>query len=213
MTLKTLVVGPFQVNCYLYWDEASKDAVIIDPGAEPSRIITAISDAGIVPRAILLTHGHGDHIAAVADIKEHYEIPLYIGRGEEGLLANPSANVSALFNEPIIAPPADFLLDDEQPIEIGGVTLRVLKTPGHSPGGVCYLDETRGILFCGDTLFFGSVGRTDFPGCSHETLINSINEKIMKLPDKIKCYPGHGPDTTVGGERINNPFLRGDYFV
>lgn len=213
MTLKTLVVGPFQVNCYLYWDETSGNGIIIDPGAEPSRIFAAISEAEMVPKAILLTHGHGDHIAAVATVKDRYDIPLYIGRGEEELLANPSANVSALFADPIVAPPADFLLDDEQLIEFGALALRVLKTPGHSPGGVCYLDETYGILFCGDTLFYGSIGRTDFPGCSHETLIRSINEKIMKLPDKIVCYPGHGPDTTVGGERVNNPFLRGDYFV
>ena len=213
MMLKTLVVGPFQVNCYLYFDEASSDTVIIDPGAEDDRIIEQVTEANLKPRAILLTHGHGDHIAAVAAIKDHFQIPLYIGRGEEELLANPSANVSALFANPIVAPPADHLLDDEQMVSAGNISLKVLSTPGHSPGGVCYLDETLGFLFCGDTLFYGSVGRTDFPGCSHERLIASINDKIMKLPDNIVCYPGHGPETTVGSERTNNPFLRGDYFV
>ncbi len=213
MMLKTLVVGPFQVNCYLYFDEASSDTVIIDPGAEDDRIIEQITEANLEPRAILLTHGHGDHIAAVAAVKDKYQIPLYIGRGEEELLANPSANVSALFANPIVAPPADHLLDDEQMLTAGTISLRVLKTPGHSPGGVCYLDETQGFLFCGDTLFYGSVGRTDFPGCSHESLIASINDKILKLPDSVVCYPGHGPETTVGAERTNNPFLRGDYFV
>jgi len=213
MTLKTLVVGPFQVNCYLYSDESSADTVIIDPGAEQERIIAEIGRAGLTVRAILLTHGHGDHIAGVAGVKNHFQVPLCIGRGEEELLANPSANVSALFADPIVAPPADVLLDDEQILELGTVSFRVLRTPGHSPGGVCYLDETQGILFCGDTLFYGSIGRTDFPGCSHQTLIHSINEKILKLPDGIICYPGHGPETTVGAERVNNPFLRGDYFV
>ncbi len=213
MILKTLVVGPFQVNCYLYWDKASSDAVIIDPGAEDDRIIGQITQANLEPKAILLTHGHGDHIAAVAAIKDHFQIPLYIGRGEEELLANPSANVSALFDNPIVAPPADHLLDDEQMVSAGSISLKVLSTPGHSPGGVCFLDETQGFLFCGDTLFYGSVGRTDFPGCSHERLIASINDKILNLPDNVVCYPGHGPETTVGAERVNNPFLRGDYFV
>ncbi|MEE8578257.1 MAG: MBL fold metallo-hydrolase, partial [candidate division Zixibacteria bacterium] len=161
MTLKTLVVGPFQVNCYLYSDESSADTVIIDPGAEQDRIIAEIDQAGLTVRAILLTHGHGDHIAGVEGVKNHFKVPLYIGRGEEELLANPSANVSALFADPIVAPPADVLLDDEQIIEVGTVSLRVLSTPGHSPGGVCYLDESQGILFCGDTLFYGSIGRTD----------------------------------------------------
>jgi hydroxyacylglutathione hydrolase len=213
MILKTLVVGPFQVNCYLYWDETSSDTVIIDPGAEDDRIIEQITQANLEPKAILLTHGHGDHIAAVAAVKDRYQIPLYIGRGEEELLANPSANVSELFANPIVAPPADHLLDDEQLLTAGTISLRVLKTPGHSPGGVCYFDETQGFLFCGDTLFYGSVGRTDFPGCSHERLIASIDDKILKLPDNVVCYPGHGPETTVGAERVNNPFLRGDYFV
>lgn len=197
----------------MYWDEATRDGVIIDPGAEENLIFRQVSDSNMVPRAILLTHGHADHIAAVAAVKDKYRIPLYIGRGEETLLANPSANVSAFFADPIVAPPADFLLDDEQLVELGTLSLRVLATPGHSPGGICYLDETAGLLFCGDTLFYGSIGRTDFPGCSHKALIDSINDKILKLPDKTVCYPGHGPETTVGGERANNPFLRGDYFV
>jgi glyoxylase-like metal-dependent hydrolase (beta-lactamase superfamily II) len=213
MRLETLVVGPFEVNCYLYFDEETNKGLIIDPGADQKMIFEAVDRLGFLPKAILLTHGHGDHIAAVADVKEKYDLPLYIGDGEEALLANPSANVSAMIGMPIVAPPPDELVKDEEVVTIGSIKLRVLATPGHSPGGVCYLDETEGYLFCGDTLFHGSIGRTDFPGCSTERLLDSIDKKIMSLPDTIVCYPGHGPKTTVGGERINNPFLTGRYFV
>jgi len=213
MKTKTLELGPFAVNCYLFWDENSSDGVIIDPGADPDRIFDEVTSAGFTPLAILLTHGHGDHIAAVIDVKGKYDIPLYIGEGEKDLLANPSANVSALFGQPITSPPPDFVVKDEEIINVGTICLKVLFTPGHSPGGVCYLDESEGLLFCGDTLFYGSIGRTDLPGCSHKQLIESIEEKIMKLPDNIVCYPGHGPQTTVGAERTNNPFLTGRYFV
>lgn len=213
MRLETLVVGPFEVNCYLYWDEETKEGVIIDPGAEQGKIFEAVTRFGFEPKAILLTHGHGDHIAAVATVKEKYEIPLYVGDGEEELLASSSANVSAMIGMPIVAPPPDELLKDEEVLTIGSIKLRVLATPGHSPGGVCYLDETEGNLFCGDTLFHGSIGRTDFPGCSAEQLLDSIDKKIMSLPDSIICFPGHGPKTTVGAERVNNPFLTGRYFA
>lgn len=213
MKLQTLVVGAFQVNCYLYWDESSREGIIIDPGDEETRIFGAVREAGFTPKAILLTHGHVDHIAAVEPVKTEYSIPVYIGKGEETLLRNPSENVSELIGHPITAPEPDHLVADEEIVIAGPVSLKVLATPGHSPGGVCYLDESEGILFCGDTLFWGSVGRTDFPGCSHEQLIESITKKILPLPDAIVCEPGHGPATTVGGERVNNPFLSGGRFA
>lgn len=213
MKVQTITVGPFQVNCYLVWDEESGDGVIIDPGAEAGTIIAKVKESGCTPKAILLTHGHGDHIAAVAEIKDEYHLPLYIGKGEEELLENPSANVSAMFSQPIVAPPADKLLGDEEIVSAGTMQLKTFSTPGHSPGGVCYLHERRAILFCGDTLFQGSIGRTDFPGCSHSKLINSIETKILTLPDEVVCFPGHGPATTVGAERTGNPFLTGRYFA
>ncbi|MDH3891011.1 MAG: MBL fold metallo-hydrolase [candidate division Zixibacteria bacterium] len=213
MKLETLVVGPFEVNCYLYYNEQNGDGVIIDPGADQNRIANTIEQAGITPKAILLTHGHGDHIAAVEAVKNQYDLPLYIGAGEEELLRNPSANVSALVGHPIVAPDPDVVLADEQVITVGSITLRVLATPGHSPGGICYLDERHNRLFCGDTLFYGSIGRTDLPGGSTEVLLESIRVKILTLPDQIVCLPGHGPQTTVGAERVNNPFLVGDYLA
>ena len=213
MKLETLVVGPYEVNCFLYYDEQNGDGVIIDPGADHERIEHAVAKAGFEPSAILLTHGHGDHIAAVEAVKSRYDIPLYVGAGEEELLKNPSANVSAMVGHPIVAPEADIILNDEQLITIGSITFKVLATPGHSPGGICYLDERNNRLFCGDSLFWGSIGRTDLPGGSLEVLLKSIRSKILTLPDTIVCLPGHGPQTTVGAERVSNPFLSEDFFA
>lgn len=213
MNLGKVTVGPFEVNCYLYWDSNSQKGIIIDPGAEAGHIIDNIRQANFIPQAILLTHGHGDHIAAIPQLKEKYDLPVYIGENDKELLLNPDKNLSALLGEPLIITPPDYLLEDEQLLDIRGLLLKVLSTPGHTPGGVCFLDEKEGLLFTGDTLFYGSIGRTDLVGGSYETLIASIHNKILTLPDEIVCYPGHGPQTTVGGERINNPFLKGNYFV
>ncbi|MBU8933790.1 MAG: MBL fold metallo-hydrolase [candidate division Zixibacteria bacterium] len=209
MKLQTLVVGMFEVNCFLYWDEDTGDGVIIDPGDEAQRIIEAVDQAGFTPKAILLTHGHGDHIVALTEVKEKYRIPLYIGDGEQDLLANPSANVTALVGHSIITPPPDHLMNDGDTLAIGSVQLKVLMTPGHTTAGVCFYDEIEARLFTGDTLFFSSVGRTDLPGGSTEQLIDSIKTKILTLPDSVTCHPGHGPETTVGNERAHNPFLTG----
>lgn len=212
MKLKTIVVGPFEVNCYLYWDEATSDGVIIDPGLDGDVIIHEVGKSGMAPRAILLTHGHGDHIAAVEPVKEHFQLPLYVGKGDEELMRNPSANVSELIGQPIVAPRPDHIVEDEQTIAIGSLQFSVIATPGHTPGGVCYLDEKANLIFTGDSLFWGSIGRTDLPGGSLNTLLDSIKGKLMKLPDSITCYPGHGPQTTIGAEKSQNPFLTGGGF-
>ncbi len=212
MELRTVVVGPFEVNCHLYWDAVTTDGVIIDPGFDEDVIIDEIGKSGMTPRAILLTHGHGDHIAAVKPVKERFGLPLYIGRGDEELLRNPSANVSQLLGQPIVAPEADHVVEDEQAIVIGSLRLTVLATPGHTPGGVCYLDEKANLVFTGDSLFWGSIGRTDLPGGSLNTLLDSVKTKLLKLPDRITCYPGHGPETTIGAEKSQNPFLAGGGF-
>ncbi len=211
MNVKALVLGPYEMNCYLYWDDSTKTGVVIDPGDEFPRIQKEIERIGFTPKAILLTHGHVDHIGAVGEMKNQYDIPIYIGKGEEHLLVDPQANLSAWSGVPVVSPPADKLLRHNDTLTFDGVTFQILSTPGHSPASICYYDKNTGNLFCGDALFNGSIGRTDFPGCSLDVLLKSIEEHILSLPDTTICFPGHGPTTTVGAERKHNPFLLGRY--
>lgn len=209
----TLIVTSLEVNCYLCWDPATGDGVIIDPGGNESDIRKNVGRLGFAPKAILLTHGHADHIGAVESLRSQLNIPLYAASDEVSLLQDPAQNMSAFFEQPIAIGQPEQLVKDEDLILIGSLRFTVLATPGHTPGGVCYLDDTNGNLFCGDTLFQGSIGRTDLPGGDTKTLLNSIHTKILALPDSVVCYPGHGPRTTVGAERHNNPFLTGAYFA
>lgn len=211
MQIETIIVGPFEVNCYLIYDQSDRTGVVIDPGGDEESIIRRIEKGKVIPRAILLTHGHGDHIAAVKPLKEKYDMPLYVGAGDEPMLASPSANISALFGFEIVCPPAENILTGEETIRIGKLEFTALATPGHSPGGICYMIGNH--LFCGDVLFNGSVGRTDLPGGDYEVLMHSIERNILTLPDGVICFPGHGPRTTVGAERHNNPFLTGRRFA
>jgi glyoxylase-like metal-dependent hydrolase (beta-lactamase superfamily II) len=201
----------FETNCYLAYDKGAGEGVIIDPGDEADRIISEVNQIGFKPKMILLTHGHGDHIGAVETVKNKFNIPLLVGTGEEKLLTSAAQNFSAAYGTPISCPPADRTLNEGESVEFGSESLKVITTPGHSPGGICY--HSNGILFCGDTLFYGSIGRTDFPGCSHEQLIKSIMDKLLILPDATVCYPGHGPSTTIGQERLSNPYLSGNPIV
>ncbi len=211
--LETLIVSQFEVNCYLCWDQETGDGVIVDPGGNESDIVNSIRRHKIVPKGILLTHGHADHIAAVEPIRAEFNIPLYAGKAELELLQHPHANLSSVLGDPLVIRTPEYLVTDEEVILIGSLRFLVMTTPGHTPGGVCFLDESDGLLFCGDTLFAGSIGRTDLPGGDTQTLLDSIRSKILALPDAIVCYPGHGPRTTVGAERSSNPFLTGAYFA
>lgn len=211
LEIKTLVVSPFEENCYLVWEPEHHSGVIIDPGDEDELIISQVEKNGFEPQAILLTHGHGDHIGAVKPLKEKYDIPIYIGKGDAPMLQSPSENVSAVFGYEIVCPPADHLVSDGDVIGFGKMKFTVIDTPGHSRGGVCYHIDR--FLFCGDTLFKNSVGRTDLLGGDYETLIASIDKKLLPLPDDLICFPGHGPATTIGEERRNNPFISGRRFV
>ena len=172
----TIVVGSFEVNCYLVWDDQTKDLLVIDPGDEAISIAGRINLSGCSPRAILLTHAHGDHIAGVAELRSQYQIPLVAGENERAYLSDPMLNLSSEIGHPISLAPAERWVGDDDVISYGSLAFRVLATPGHTSGGVCYLDEEHGRLFCGDTIFQGSIGRTDFRGGSFNDLMQSIRQ-------------------------------------
>lgn len=203
--IRSLSVGALQANCHILFSQETKDAVIIDPGDEANRIIETIQDLAVHPVMILLTHGHGDHIGAVGEIKERYQIPVWIHEGEAHMLTDPRANLSIYLGVEIIAPAADHTFTEQETLTFSGKEIQIIETEGHSPMGCCFLIDNH--LIAGDALFRGSIGRTDFPGGSHETLIMRIKEKLFTLPSETIVYPGHGPNTTIGYEIAHNPFL------
>jgi len=206
MILKTLVVGPFMSNCYIVGSESTKEGLIIDPGAEANEILKNVKDLGLNIKAIALTHAHIDHIGAVKEVKEATGAEIAVHTDDVSLLQDRSFGTAFGISYP--APPApDRLLNGGDSIDIGDLRFSVIHTPGHSQGGICLFGH--GLVFSGDTLFNYGIGRTDFPGCSYGQLMNSIQTKLMVLPDNTAIYPGHGPSTTIGAERRGNPFLHG----
>lgn len=204
MILKKLELGMFASNCYVVGDESTKEGMIIDPGADAKQILRAVEDLGLNIKVIALTHSHMDHVGALAEVKEATgaEIAIYTDEAEF-LQKQPMRGMFSPFSQPL--PPPDRLLKEGDTIDIGSLHFRVLHTPGHTPGGICLLEE--GIVFSGDTLFNFGIGRADFPGASYDQEIDSIQTKLMTLPDNTVVCPGHGPDTTIGVERKVNPFL------
>jgi glyoxylase-like metal-dependent hydrolase (beta-lactamase superfamily II) len=210
--IKILEVGPLDVNCYIVWDEDTGEAVIIDPGGDAPVIEREVRAEGLKVRYILNTHGHFDHVGADGETKKRFNAPLAIHRDDADLLEKAPAH-AGLFGLRAEAQPApDFFLEDNAVIEAGPLRIEVLHTPGHTPGGVCLYIRAEGVLFSGDTLFAGSVGRTDLEGGSTETLLHSIRTRLLTLDDSVRVYPGHGPSTTIGDERRHNPYLGGSAF-
>lgn len=207
LVCKSQVLGLVQTNCYYLYEEETKECVIVDPADEAGRIEEFIEKKELKPTAILLTHGHFDHIMAVEPIRRRYEIPVYAAAAERETLADGMINLSLqLESGGAVSIEADHWLTDGQEIELLGETVRCILTPGHTVGGMCYYFPQAGILFSGDTLFEESVGRTDFPGGSMSNLIDSIREKLFVLPEAVRVYPGHGPITSIKNEKMFNPF-------
>jgi glyoxylase-like metal-dependent hydrolase (beta-lactamase superfamily II) len=203
MKIHTFVLGMFQTNSLLLVDEATKQAVVIDPGQDPDALLAAIEGLDVI--GIWLTHGHLDHIAGVEEVKAATGAPIMIHELEKDWLTDPMLNGSGRYPDhfdPIIAPPADRLLKEGDVLTLGEQRFEVRFTPGHTPGHVVFV--TDGVVIAGDTLFYDGIGRTDMPGGSTEDLIKSIREQLYTLPEDTVVYPGHGPATTIKREREHN---------
>ena len=206
MIIKNIVVGPLEVNCYILGCEDTKEAAIIDPGENADEIISNIEKEGLNPKFIINTHAHFDHIGGVKVIQDHFKIDFILHEGDLFLVENASEQATAFGLKPISKPVVNKNATNGEKVNLGNKSITVIHTPGHSPGGVCYYSDNN--VFVGDTLFAGSIGRTDLPGGSYDTLINSIKENLFPLGDSTIVYPGHGPSTTIGNEKEHNPFLK-----
>ena len=206
MKILQMEVGSLGTNCYIAYCENTKKAVVIDPGGDASRIMAAINREGLTVEAIINTHGHADHVMANIKVKEATGAPLWIHSADADMLGSGSRNLSAYLGGSVSCGTPDRLLAEGDVLSVGDFTLKVLHTPGHTPGGISLLADKE--VFVGDTLFAESIGRTDFPGGSYSQLIQSIKTKLMTLDDDVKAYPGHGPATTIGWERRQNPFIQ-----
>ncbi len=200
------VVGLVQTNCYFLYNEETKEGIIVDPGDNADLLLSYMEKKELQIKAVLLTHGHFDHIMAVPEIKKALNVPVYASRVEKEVLEDPMANLSLQLGRSGIRIEADRYLEDGETISLLGEEVRCILTPGHTVGGMCYYFPKSGILFSGDTLFQESVGRTDFPGGSMKDLVRSIREKLFVLAPATKVYPGHGLTTSIETEKMFNPF-------
>jgi glyoxylase-like metal-dependent hydrolase (beta-lactamase superfamily II) len=208
----TLTVGPMQVGCYVVSDKQREQAMIIDPGGSADLILESVRVSGVRPMYIVNTHGHADHIGANAALKEAYrDAELCIHEADAPMLERPSKNLSMFLGAAVKSPPADRLLEDGSELPLGAHTFEVLHLPGHTPGGIglywAGTDSVAGMLFSGDALFAGGIGRTDFPGGDEAELLRAIRERVFCLPEDTLILPGHGPTTTVRREKRSNPFF------
>lgn len=205
----SLELGPVMTNCYIVFDSDTKDAMVVDPAWDYEAINKVLTDHKLTLRLIFLTHGHADHIGALQELRQRKNVPVYVGNGDAGLISNSHNNLSIFVGKPVECTSADHLAKDGDVITVGKLHFTVLETPGHTPGGLSLYGE--GVVFSGDTLFRYSVGRTDLYGGSSKQLLDSVNHKLMTLPDDTLVLPGHGPATSIGDERRGNPFLDGGW--
>ncbi len=207
MDIRSMILGPVQTNVYFLINTDSNEAILFDPAYSPEKILDFLKKKELTLKAIFLTHGHFDHITGVRGIKDAFDVPIYASKREERLLSDGQLNESLDSYGYCVTLEADVWLSDSQEVEEAGIRVKMLDTPGHTEGSCCYLVEDEKVLISGDTLFAGSVGRTDLPTGSMKELLSSIEEKLMALPDDVEVYPGHGEPTTIGYERKWNPFF------
>jgi len=206
MELLTVKNPAMDQNIYIYYHPATKAGIVIDAGDNFAGIMAAIEKHDMTVKAIMLTHAHYDHMFSAKQLKAATSAPIYCHADEKVFMENPSLNLSALTGHDITITP-DIYLGDGEIIALAGTTLQVIHTPGHTPGGACFYDQSVNLVFTGDTLFKSSIGRSDFPQGNHTTLIQSIQTKLLTLPTETKIYPGHGASSTIADEKSNNPFL------
>jgi hydroxyacylglutathione hydrolase len=207
MILETIAVGALAVNCYIVGSEATHEAAVIDPGDDAERITSALHRRGLKLKYIILTHAHFDHAGAAKELFEKTAARVMVHEKDAAFLKNISVQ-AAIFGMHVDEPPRpDIFLKGGDKIEIGDVEMEVIETPGHTPGGISLYIKKAHVVFTGDTLFWGSIGRTDLPGGDYNIIIHSLKDKLGALPDDTKVYPGHGDDTTIGFEKEQNPYF------
>lgn len=209
MKIDRLVLGSYETNCYvLRIAESASACLIVDTGLEADELIAFLTEYELNPVGVVLTHGHADHIAGAALLRAKFpDIKVCIHKLDAEMLTGAPSNLSFLDGGQFSTEPADFLLEHGTIVDQAGIRLEVFHTPGHTPGGICLYSKDEAIVFVGDTLFAGGIGRTDFPGGSMSQLVTSIKEKLLTLPQETVVYPGHGPVTTIAREKTHNPYL------
>lgn len=207
MRIETFVLGALATNSYLVINEKTNEMIVVDPAICPDYLLNHVKTKGYIPKAVLLTHGHFDHVMGIEGWVKAYQIPVYLHEKEKEILADPKLNLSYMFGKNYVYEDVRCLKDGEI-LEVAGFKFQVIHTPGHTSGGCCYYEETEEVLISGDTLFAQSVGRSDFPTGNGRILVNSIKEKLFCLPDEVMVYPGHNEKTCIGDEKIYNPFIR-----
>ena len=207
MKIERFVIGPIGTNCYIVINEETKECFLTDPAACPPELVSHIRDTGLQVKAVLLTHGHFDHIMGLDDLVKEFPVPVYAHEAEKELLTDAQLNASvSMYGQGYTFSGAEYVSDGQE-LEAVGEKIRVIYTPGHTIGGCCYYIPEEAVLFSGDTLFKASVGRTDLPTGSMGQLVRSIKEKLFVLPDETKVYPGHMDETSIGYEKKYNPFV------